>query len=175
MVIATQNPIEQQGTYPLPEAQLDRFLFKIIVDYPDRDQEREILRRHGTRPAMPNLADFGLQAVMSADALQQVRGAVARVRLTDALVDYIVDVVRATRQHASLQYGASTRAANMLAAAARALAALQGRDFVIPDDVKTLAVPALRHRVVLSPGAEIEGVLADRILLGILEQTPVPR
>jgi MoxR-like ATPase len=175
MVIATQNPIEQQGTYPLPEAQLDRFLFKILIDHPDRDQEREIVRRHGHRSAMPRLADFGLHPVVAASVLGDIRGAVAGVRLTDPLIDYIVDIVRATRQHASLQFGGSTRAANMLAAAVRALAALQGRDFVIPDDVKTLAVPVLRHRVVLSPGAEIEGAVADRIVRGILDQTATPR
>jgi MoxR-like ATPase len=175
MVIATQNPIEQQGTYPLPEAQLDRFLFKILIDHPDRDQEREIVRRHGHRSAMPRLADFGLQPVVAAAALYDIRAAVAEVRLTDPLIDYIVDIVRATRQHSSLQFGGSTRAANMLAAAVRASAALQGRDFVIPDDVKTLAVPVLRHRVVLSPGAEIEGAVPDRIVRGILDQTAVPR
>lgn len=175
MVIATQNPIEQQGTYPLPEAQLDRFLFKIMIDYPDRDQERDIVRRHGARAVMPRLEDFGLRPVVSGAALGEIRAAVRDVRLTDALIDYIVDVIRATRQHASLQFGGSTRAANMLAAAARALAALQGRDFVIPDDVKTLAVPVLRHRVVLSPGAEIEGAVADQIVRNILDQTAVPR
>ena len=175
MVVATQNPIEQQGTYPLPEAQLDRFLFKLIVDYPNRDEERDIVRRHGHRSAMPRLGDFGLKAVVSAHALAQVRAAVAEIKLSEALTDYIVDVIRATRQHASLEVGASTRAANMLAAAARALAALQGRDFVIPDDVKQLALPVLRHRVILSPGAEIEGLATDRVLREILDQTPAPR
>ena len=158
MVVATQNPIEQQGTYPLPEAQLDRFLFKIIIDHPGRDEEREILRRHGHRSAMPGLADFGLEPVADGAVLIEMRRAVEAIRLTDALIDYIVDVVRATREHASLEVGASTRAANMLAAAARAYAILQGRDFVIPDDIKTLALPVLRHRLVLSPGAEIEGL-----------------
>jgi MoxR-like ATPase len=175
MVVATQNPIEQQGTYPLPEAQLDRFLFKIIVDYPNRDEERDIVRRHGHRSAMPRLADFGLKPVVSADALAHVRAAIAQIKLSDALTDYIVDVIRATRQHASLEVGASTRAANMLAAAARAHAALQGRDFVIPDDVKHLALPVLRHRVILSPGAEIEGLTTDRVLREILDQMPAPR
>ena len=175
MVVATQNPIEQQGPYPLPEAQLDRFLFKIIVDYPNRDEERDIVRRHGHRSAMPRLADFGLKAVVSADALAHVRAAIAQIKLSDALTDYIVDVIRATRQHASLEVGASTRAANMLAAAARAHAALQGRDFVIPDDVKHLALPVLRHRVILSPGAEIEGLTTDRVLREILDQMPAPR
>jgi MoxR-like ATPase len=175
MVVATQNPIEQQGTYPLPEAQLDRFLFKIIVAHPSRDEEREIVRRHGHRSAMPRLEDFGLKPVMSGEALSLVRQAIERIRLSDALVDYIVDVVRATRQSASLAVGASTRAANMLAAAARAYAALQGRDFVIPDDVKVLALPVMRHRVMLSPGAEIEGVSTDRVLGEILDQTVAPR
>jgi MoxR-like ATPase len=175
MVVATQNPIEQQGTYPLPEAQLDRFLFKIIIVHPDRDEEREIVRRHGHRPAMPRLEDFGLTPVIAASALSHVREVVASIRLSDALIDYIVDVIRATRQHSSLEVGASTRAANMLASAVRAFAALQGRDFVIPDDVKTLALPVLRHRVILSPGAEIEGLSADRILGEILDQTAAPR
>jgi MoxR-like ATPase len=175
MVVATQNPIEQQGTYPLPEAQLDRFLFKIIIVHPDRDEEREIVRRHGHRPAMPRLEDFGLTPVIAASALSHVREVVASIRLSDALIDYIVDVIRATRQHSSFEVGASTRAANMLASAVRAFAALQGRDFVIPDDVKTLALPVLRHRVILSPGAEIEGLSADRILGEILDQTAAPR
>ncbi|HEY2111591.1 MAG TPA: MoxR family ATPase [Dongiaceae bacterium] len=175
MVVATQNPIEQQGTYPLPEAQLDRFLFKIIIDHPGRDEEREILRRHGHRSAMPRLADFGLEPVADGAVLLEMRRAVEAIRLTDALIDYIVDVVRATREHASLEVGASTRAANMLAAAARAFAILQGRDFVIPDDIKTLALPVLRHRLVLSPGAEIEGLGADRVLREILDQVAAPR
>jgi MoxR-like ATPase len=175
MVVATQNPIEQQGTYPLPEAQLDRFLFKLVLHHPARDEEREIVRRHGHRSAMPRLSDFGLEAIADAAALSRTREAVARIRLSDALVDYIVDVVRATRQHSSLEVGASTRAANMLAAAVRAFAALQGRDFVIPDDVKALALPVLRHRVSLSPSAEIEGLATDRILGEILEQVTAPR
>jgi len=175
MVVATQNPIEQQGTYPLPEAQLDRFLFKIMIEYPARDEEREIVRRHGHRSAMPRLEDFALKPVVAVAALAEMRDAVTRIRLSDALVDYIVDVVRATRQHASLAVGASTRAANMLAASVRAYAALQGRDFVIPDDVKMLALPVMRHRVTLSPGAEIEGLSSDRILREILDQVPAPR
>ena len=174
-VVATQNPIEQQGTYPLPEAQLDRFLFKILIDHPDRAQELEIVRRHGHRSAMPKLSEFGLEPVVAAGVLAEVRASVAQIRLTDALIEYIVDVARATREHASLEVGASTRAANMLAAGSRAYAALQGRDFVIPDDIKTLAVPLMRHRVVLSPLAEIEGQSADRILREILDRTAAPR
>jgi MoxR-like ATPase len=175
MVVATQNPIEQQGTYPLPEAQLDRFLFKIIIDHPSRDEEREIVRRHGHRSAMPKLEDFGLQPVADAATLAGVRQAVTSVRLSDELIDYIVDVIRSTREHSSLEVGGSTRAANMLAAAVRAFAVLQGRDFVIPDDVKALALPVLRHRLTMSPSAEIEGLTSDRILREILDQTPAPR
>jgi MoxR-like ATPase len=175
MVVATQNPIEQQGTYPLPEAQLDRFLFKIILGYPNRDEEREILARHGHRPAMPRLEDFGLGKVVAAEALPAVRETVAGIRLSDTLIDYIVDVVRATREHASLEIGASTRAGAMLAASVRAYAVLQGRDFVIPDDVKWLALPVLRHRVTLSPGAEIEGLTTDRVVREILDQVAAPR
>ena len=175
MVVATQNPIEQQGTYPLPEAQLDRFLFKILVTHPSRDEEREIVRRHGHRSAMPRLADFAIAEVADSRRVAAMRAEVTRIRLSDELVDYVVDVVRATRQHAMLEVGASTRAANMLAASARAFAALQGRDFVIPDDVKWLAVPTLRHRLMLSASAEIEGLSTDRILRDILDQTPAPR
>ncbi len=175
MVVATQNPIEQQGTYPLPEAQLDRFLFKIVIAYPDRDEEREVVRRHGHRSAMPRLEEFGLHAVADSKILALVRQLVARIHLSDELLDYIVDVIRATREHASLEVGASTRAANMLAAAARAYAGLLGRDFVIPDDVKTLALPVLRHRVILSAGAEIEGLSADRVVSEILSRTAAPR
>jgi len=175
MVVATQNPIEQQGTYPLPEAQLDRFLFKIIIEHPSRDEEREIVRRHGHRSAMPRVEDFGLQPVADVAMLAAIRETVTHVSLSDALIDYIVDVTRATREHSALEVGASTRAANMLAAAVRAFAVLQGRDFVIPDDVKFLALPVLRHRLTLSPSAEIEGLTADRILREVLDQTPAPR
>ena len=175
MVVATQNPIEQQGTYPLPEAQLDRFLFKIVVAHPSRDEEREVVRRHGHRSAMPRLDEFGLHPVADSKLLALVRDLVARMRLSEELLDYIVDVIRGTREHTSLEVGASTRAANMLAAAARAYAALMGRDFVIPDDIKLLALPVLRHRVILSAGAEIEGLSADRVVGEILSRTAAPR
>lgn len=124
---------------------------------------------------MPRLEDFGLQAVADASMLSGAREAVIQVRLSDELIDYIVDVIRSTREHSSLEVGASTRAANMLAVAARAYALLQGRDFVIPDDVKELALPVLRHRLTMSPGAEIEGLTTDRIVRDILDQTPAPR
>ena len=175
MVIATQNPIEQQGTYPLPEAQLDRFLFKHVMGYPSLEEEQAIVRQHGHRTTMPRLADLGLTPVTDLAGLEAVRAFVAGLRLADDLIAYIVDVVRRTREHPSLQFGASPRAANMLASAARAYAALAGRDYVIPDDVKTLALPALRHRVVLAPGAEIEGLDADQVVQQILDQAEPPR
>ena len=175
MVIATQNPIEQQGTYPLPEAQLDRFLFKHVMGYPSVEEEQAIVRQHGHRTTMPRLADLGLTAVTDLAGLEEVRAFVAGLRLADDLIAYIVDVVRRTREHPSLQFGASPRAANMLASAARAYAALAGRDYVIPDDIKTLALPALRHRVVLAPGAEIEGLDADQVVQQILDQAEPPR
>jgi len=175
MVIATQNPIEQQGTYPLPEAQLDRFLFHIAVDYPSREAEVEIVRRHGRQSVIPRIEDFGLRRVADGASLEGMRSAVAAITLTDELIGYIVDLVRATRNHASLEVGASPRAASMLAAATRARAALEGRDFAIPDDVKALAVPALRHRVVATARADIEGFAAAKILREIVERTPAPR
>jgi MoxR-like ATPase len=175
MVIATQNPIEQEGTYPLPEAQLDRFLFKVLVSYPGRDEEREIVMRHGHRTAMPRLEEFGLQPVIDRGGLMQVRQFVQGIALSAEIVDYIVDFVRATRERPALLHGASPRSATMLATAARAHACLSGRDYVIPDDVKTLALPALRHRLVLAPGAEIEGLTTDAIIRQLLEQVPAPR
>ena len=175
MVIATQNPIEQEGTYPLPEAQLDRFHFKIMIDYPDRDAEREMVRVHGHRTAMPILADFGLVPVTDLAGLTAARTAVAAVRLSDEMIDYIVDLVRATRGRPTLLCGASPRSANMLASASRALAVLRGRDFVTPDDVKALAVSVLRHRVVLSPGAEIDGTTSEAVVRQVLEQVAAPR
>jgi len=175
MVVATQNPIEQQGTYPLPEAQLDRFLFKIVVSYPTRDEERAVVARHGHRAAMPSLTEFGVGPIVSAEDLAAARDRVAQVRLGEPLIDYIVDIVRATRNHPAIETGASPRAANMLAAASRAHAAIEGRDFVIPDDVKFLAAPLLRHRVVLSPNAEIEGLTADAAAREIIGQVAAPR
>jgi MoxR-like ATPase len=175
MVVATQNPIEQQGTYPLPEAQLDRFLFKIDIGYPSRDEEREVVTRHGQRPTMPRIEEFALVPIVGTDGLVELRKLTMNIHLTEAIIDYIVDVVRATRQHAAIESGASTRAANMLAAAVRANAALNGRDFALPDDVKRLALPLIRHRIVLAPNAEIDGITSDRVLSEILDQTAAPR
>jgi len=175
MVLATQNPIEQEGTYPLPEAQLDRFLFKIGVSYPSRDEERGLVRLHGHRTASPAFSEFGIHPVATAADLAAMRRAVAAIRLEEPVVDYVVDLVRATRGRPQLLCGASPRAATMLATAARAMAAVQGRAFVIPDDVKQLAMPVLRHRVVLAPAAEIEGLTTDAAVARVLEEVEAPR
>jgi MoxR-like ATPase len=175
MVIATQNPIDQQGTYPLPEAQLDRFLFKHILDYPNRDEERRIVTQFGQSVTMPKPADLGVAAVVTPHELEQARRHITAIRLSGEIVDYVVDLVRATRQTQSLQFGASPRAATMLATAARTYAGLAGRDYVIPDDVKYLAVPALRHRVILAPNAEIEGLTTDQVIRSIIDQIAAPR
>ena len=175
MVIATENPIEQLGTYPLPEAQLDRFLFKLIIDYPSREDELAIVARHGQRPVTGRIEDFGITALAGLEELAAIRAFVGTIKLNREVVEYIVDIVRATREHGGLQYGASPRAASVLAAAARAHAALDGRDYVIPDDVKTLAVHALRHRVVLAPSTEIEGGSAEQIIEQICDSVAAPR
>jgi len=175
MVIATQNPIEQEGTYPLPEAQLDRFLFRIDVGYPDRDAERALVALHGRDSGMPKLSDFDLPPLLDPAGIDAARAAVREVRIADEVLDYIVDLVRATREQTTLLAGASPRAAAMLAASSRALAAVIGRDYVTPDDVKRLASPCLAHRVVLSPGAEIEGHSSASVVRDLLQQVPAPR
>ena len=175
MVIATENPIEQLGTYPLPEAQLDRFLFKLIIDYPSREDELAIVARHGQRPVAGRIEDFGITALAGLEELAVIRAFVGTIKLNREVVEYIVDIVRSTREHGGLQYGASPRAASVMAAAARAHAALDGRDYVIPDDVKTLAVHALRHRVVLAPSTEIEGGSAEQIIEQICDSVAAPR
>jgi len=174
-VIATQNPIEQQGTYPLPEAQLDRFLFKHVLDYPSAEQERAIVASHGGRTGLLDPAALGVETVIDRATIDAAVATVAEVRLTDEIVGYIVDLTRATRESADTETGASPRAGAMLAVASRARAALEGRDYVIPDDVKALALPTLRHRLVLSPAAEIEGRKVDQVLAGLVEQVAAPR
>ncbi|MEP9357140.1 MoxR family ATPase [Sphingomonas sp. KR3-1] len=175
MVVATQNPIESQGVYPLPEAQLDRFLFKFEVGYPSVEQERRIVAQQGSRFGMPRPDDWGVSQVADHAKISAAADAVAANRLADEVVDYVVRLVRATRSTGDLQIGASPRAGATLAAAARAHAALDGRDFVLPDDVKKLAPAALRHRVILSPAAEIDGRTADAIIAALIEQVEAPR
>ena len=175
MVVATQNPIEQQGVYPLPEAQLDRFLFKQVLAYPSVEEERAIVTQHGMRTGAPDPVALGVAVVADLAALAAASETVAGVRLTDEIVGYVVSLVRATRETADLETGASPRSAAMLATAARARAALEGRDYVIPDDVKALALPALRHRVILSPAAEIEGRRVDDAIRALIDRIEAPR
>ncbi|MCP3961432.1 MAG: MoxR family ATPase [bacterium] len=175
LVVATQNPIEHEGTYPLPEAQLDRFLLKIDVPFPAREEECRVVEVHGHRTAMPRLDDMELAVIADLDALRRIRDEVRQLKLSREMVEYVVDLVRATREHPEVLHGASPRAANMLATAARSLAALRGRAFVIPDDVKELFLPALRHRIVLAVGAEVEEQTADGVLRGILDTVAAPR
>jgi MoxR-like ATPase len=174
-VVATQNPIEQQGVYPLPEAQLDRFLFKQTLPYPSEAEEREIVARHGRRAGNPDPASMGVATVATAAQIEAAVEAVSAVRLADEIGDYVVALVRATRESPDLETGASPRAGAMLALAARARAAQEGREYAIPDDVKALVLPALRHRVILSPGAEIEGRAVDDVLSGLVERIEAPR
>ena len=174
-VIATQNPIEQQGVYPLPEAQLDRFLFKHTLRYPSLEEERAIVARHGSRAGAPDPVSLGIDRVVDGDQLAAAVTAVSAVRLADEVVDYAVALVRSTRECADLETGASPRAGAMLTLAARARAALEGREYAIPDDVKALALPALRHRVILSPAAEIEGRSVDQTLIDLVERVEAPR
>ncbi|MEO0751198.1 MAG: MoxR family ATPase, partial [Pseudomonadota bacterium] len=174
-VIATQNPIEQQGTYPLPEAQLDRFLFKLNIEFPPADVEMSILQRHATQSLDSRSETKGTAKVLNAAELAESRAIIDGIILEDEILDYILRLVRATRTDAEIAFGVSTRAADALAGAARAMAALSGRDFAIPDDVKTLFTPAMRHRIVLGPGAEIEGRDADQVLENILNQIEAPR
>jgi len=175
MVVATQNPIEQQGVYPLPEAQLDRFLFKQRVDYPTLEQERTIIATHGARNSAMEPAAWGVSRQADAGLLTAAMNAVAEVRLVDEVIDYIAALVRGTREASDLESGASPRAGSMLAGAARARAAIVGRDFVIPDDVKALAPAILRHRVILSPAAEINGRRVEDIVTSIIETIEAPR
>ena len=174
-VVATQNPIEQQGTYPLPEAQLDRFLFKHLLDYPELEEEYKIVASHGASVNAQDLDSLGVAPVVDRVAIDHAAQIVSSVRLSSDIVQYIVNIVRATRTSAAFSIGASPRAGAMLAAAMRARAALEGRDYAIPDDAKALVLPALRHRVVLSPTAEIEGRNADEALSGIINQLEAPR
>ena len=175
MVVATQNPIEQQGVYPLPEAQLDRFLFKLLVEYPDAEEEKKIVTQYGERTGAPIPASFGIETQADSATLTAATETVKSVKLVEDVVDYVVRLIRATRETADLENGASPRAAIMLANAARARAAISGRDYVIPDDVKALAPSVLRHRTMLSPAAEIEGRQVDTIVTGLVERTEAPR
>jgi MoxR-like ATPase len=174
-VIATQNPVESQGTYPLPEAQLDRFLFKLNIVHPTRAAEKSMLVHYLEGFDATALENFGVDQVVTADELVAMQATLPTVMVAEEVLDYITDIVGRTRTHRSIQLGASPRASIALLQSARVVAASQGRDFVIPDDVKALAPPVLRHRVMLHPDAEIEGVTPDECVLGILREATVPK
>jgi MoxR-like ATPase len=173
-VFATQNPIEFEGTYPLPEAELDRFMLKVNISYPTQDVEQGILNRYleGFEADSPDT--YGVTSVADAGAVKRLREAVKSVRVEPRITAYITAIVRATREAASFTLGASPRAGVALLKTTRALALLEGRDFVIPDDAKSLAPAALRHRVAVAPELELEGVTPDEALRAILEQVEAP-
>ena len=175
LVFATQNPIDFEGTYPLPEAQQDRFLLKVLVDYPEQEAELSVLRRHhaGFRPQ--SLEDAGIEVVVGPGELEQLQRQVRETTVEDRVFDYIYSIVAATRRANDIAVGASPRAGIALLNCAKAVASLRGRDFVIPDDVKELALPVLRHRVLLRPEAEVEGLTVERVLASVVDAQIVPR
>ncbi|MEZ5047290.1 MAG: MoxR family ATPase [Chitinophagaceae bacterium] len=174
MVLATQNPVEHEGTYALPEAQLDRFLFKIIIAYPNTNEELEILKRHHENF---NLHDMiaTVQKVMSSESIAKLKNILKQVKVDEFILKYITQIIQKTRSHGSLQLGASPRASVALLQASKGFAAIQGRDFVTPDDVVHISLPVLRHRIMLSGEKEMEGVSADDVLLSLIKEIEVPR
>jgi MoxR-like ATPase len=172
-VLATQNPVEFEGTYPLPEAQLDRFLLKIKIGYPSAKEELEILEKHNT--SAPGLADQKDIAPIDPETLHQAQRELRELKLEQSLLGYISEIARKTRSWPSVSLGASPRAAIALMLTSKALAALEGRDYVIPDDVKAAVLPAMRHRIVLRPEAELEGLDTDRVLTDVLASVEVPK
>jgi MoxR-like ATPase len=173
-VLATQNPVEFEGTYPLPEAQLDRFLLKIRILYPTADEEIEILSRHGAGFDARRLDEIVLTPI-APEFLAAARGEIARVTVEPALYTYIVALIRRTRDWPSISLGASPRAAVGLFLAARAMAAMESRDYLLPDDVKAVAPPVLRHRLLLKPEADLEGLTTDQVIQQVLSTVEVPR
>jgi MoxR-like ATPase len=174
MVAATQNPVEYEGTYTLPEAQLDRFLLKLVLDLPVRDAEIEVMQRHADGFNPRDLAAAGVTAVLSAEQITQARALVGEVRSSAELLGYIVDLARATRLSPSVKLGVSPRGTTALLAAAKAWAWLQGAEAITPDHVQAMLLPVWRHRIALRPEAELEGVSADTILRAIVQQVQVP-
>ena len=175
LVAATQNPVEYEGPYPLPEAQLDRFLMKVTLPLPPREDETQVLERHAAGFDPRDLAAAGVRAVATPEDLAAGAAAVREVQVSPEVIGYVVDLARATREAPSLQLGVSPRGATALMGTARAWAWLSGRDFVTPDDVKALARATLAHRVALRPEAELEGVTSDSVLDSVLSSVPVPR
>lgn len=173
LVIATQNPIEQEGTYNLPEAQLDRFLFKVKLDYPELHEEEEILRRYKNHIKPPSLED--VNAVFSADEISKIQSTVEKVIVEDNLVKYIAAIIHKTRNHGKIYLGASPRASLSILKAAKATAAIRGRDFITPEDIQFVAVHVLNHRLIMTPEAEMEGVRVEDVVQEIMKTIEVPR
>ncbi|MEH2316721.1 AAA family ATPase [Nostoc sp.] len=174
-VIATQNPLEFEGTYPLPEAQLDRFLFKLVVDYPDQAAEKQMLLNRQAGFAARRLDISRLKPIATVAEILQAREAVKEVKVSEAIVDYLLALVRTSRQYPDLTLGASPRAAGAWLQTSQALAWLAARDFVTPDDVKAVASPLLRHRLILKPEAMLDGLQMDAVIASVINQVPVPR
>ena len=175
LVLATQNPIESEGTYNLPEAQLDRFMFKILIDYPSAEEEARVLKEHSSRSDLDERIDHELQTVCKPEEIVQATQACDDVRIDDRLLDYINQIVRLTRNWPHFHLGASPRAGIALTLGSRTLAAFHGRDYAFPDDVTTIVLPALRHRVILTAEAEVEGQSVDEVLTNMLQSIEVPR
>ncbi|MGV6861887.1 MAG: AAA family ATPase [Putridiphycobacter sp.] len=173
LVLATQNPVEQEGTYNLPEAQLDRFLFKIKIDYPTQDEEIEILNRYKNNVKAPSLDE--VKGVFNAKELKEIQETVAKVRIEDQIIKYIAQITDKTRNHAKLYLGGSPRASLNLLKASKAFAAIRGRDFVIPDDIQFIAPHVFNHRLILTPEAEMEGLTTEDIIKEIMHEIEVPR
>lgn len=175
LVLATQNPLEHEGTYPLPEAQIDRFMFKLLITYPPPADERAVLAHYAAGRNPHRLAGFELQPVLSAADVLEIQRSTAQVIVEDKIVAYIVDIIDKTRHWHAVSVGASPRGGINMLVAARTLAACRGRDFVTPDDVKEVAPWVLRHRLLLRPDVEIEGTGADQVIREILDSVEVPR
>ena len=174
-VIATQNPMEYEGTYPLPEAQLDRFLFKVLIGYSAPDAEHEVLRRYNTGFSARNLASAGLQPSITPETIVKCKEEIGNLRVEDGIISYINAIAQESRRSPDLLLGGSPRASIALLTTAKTYAAMQGRDYVVPDDVKFLVRPVYRHRIILKPEAEIEGLNADTAMTRILARVEVPR
>jgi MoxR-like ATPase len=174
-VLATQNPVEYEGTYPLPEAQLDRFLFKVLIDYAPPDVEMEVLRRYNRGFDAHHLEQTRLQPVITPQTLTECRAAIREIQVDDGIIKYISDIVQESRRSLDLVLGGSMRASISLLLAGKTFAAMQGRQYVSPDDIKFLVRPVYRHRIILKPEAEIEGLTADTVMGRILARVEVPR
>jgi len=174
-VFATQNPVEYEGTYPLPEAQLDRFLMKVLIDYPDEQEETEILKRYNSGFNPHDLVSAGITQVMQPEHWPTIRKEINDIRVEDGVLVYIKAIVRSTRSHRAIALGASPRAGIALLKGAKSLAALRGKAYITPDEVQTLAAPVLRHRLILTPESELEGGDVNQLIGGLVSGVPVPR